>query len=86
VLCTAFDALDLPPAMIDRDRATPPERFAGFLALRSLRAGEVCAGLREAGVLADHRGEVLRLGPATYLADAQIEDAVARLGEVVRRL
>ncbi|HXT52611.1 MAG TPA: kynureninase [Thermoanaerobaculia bacterium] len=86
VLCAAFDALDLPLALIDRDRATPPERFAGFLALRSPRAGEVCAGLREAGVLTDHRGDELRLGPAPYLADTQLEDAVARLGEVVRRL
>jgi kynureninase len=86
VLCAAFDALDLPPALVDRDRATPAERFAGFLALRSPRAGEVCAGLRAAGVLADHRGDVLRLGPPPYLADAQLLDAVARLGEVVRRL
>ncbi len=85
VLCGAFDALDLSPALIDRDRATPPERFAGFLALRSPRAGEICAGLREAGVLTDHRGEVLRLGPAPYLADVQLEDTMARLGEVVRR-
>lgn len=86
VLCRAFDALDLPPAFLDRDRATPPQRFGGFLALRSPQAGAICAGLRDAGVLADHRGEILRLGPAPYLADAQLEDAIARLGEVVRRL
>jgi kynureninase len=84
-LCRAFDALDLPPTVIDRDRTRPSDRFAGFLALRSPRAGAICAGLREAGVLADHRGEVLRLGPAPYLADAQLEDAMARLGAVVRR-
>ncbi len=48
VLCDAFDALDLPPALIDRDRTTPRERFAGFLALRSPRAGDLCAALREA--------------------------------------
>jgi len=86
VLCRAFDALDLPPVLVDRDRATPPERFGGFVALRSPQAGTICAALREAGVLADHRGDVLRLGPAPYLADAQLEDAAACLGEVVRRL
>ncbi|HEV8240345.1 MAG TPA: kynureninase [Thermoanaerobaculia bacterium] len=86
VLCGAFDALDLPPALVDRDRATPAERFGGFVALRSPQAGAICAGLREAGVLADHRGDVLRLGPAPYLADAQLEDAMARLGDVARRL
>jgi kynureninase len=86
VLCDAFDALDLPPALIGRDRATPRDRFGGFLALRSPRAGEICARLRAAGVLADSRGDVLRLGPAPYLADAQLAAAIARLGEIVRRL
>jgi kynureninase len=86
VLCDAFDALDLPATLVARDRSTPADRFGGFLALRSPRAGELCAALREAGVLADSRGEVLRLGPAPYLADAQLEDAVARLGDVARGL
>ena len=85
VLAAAFDALDLPPATIDRDRATPLDRFGGFLALRAPRAGEICAALRDEGVLADSRGEVLRLGPAPYLTDAQLEDAMARLGEVAQR-
>jgi kynureninase len=86
VLCRAFDALDLPPALVGRDRDTPLERVAGFLALRSPRAGELCAALRAAGVLTDSRGEVLRLGPAPYLADAQLEEAMARLGELARKL
>ena len=86
LLYDAFDALDLPPTLIDRDLTTPRERFAGFLALRSPRAGALCAALREAGVLADSRGDVLRLGPAPYLADAQLEEAMARLGEAARRL
>jgi kynureninase len=34
--------------------------------------------------LTDARGEVLRLGPAPYLSDQQLRDAVALLGEVVR--
>ena len=84
VLCRAFDALDLPPALVERDRTTPGERFAGFLALRSPRAAALCAGLARAGVLADSRGDVLRLGPAPYLADAQLEEAVAKLGEVAQ--
>jgi kynureninase len=36
-------------------------------------------------VLADSRGDVLRLGPAPYLADSQLEEAMARLGEVTKR-
>jgi kynureninase len=86
LLCRAFDELDLPERLIRRDRTVPLERLGGFLALRSPRAGEVCAALRAAGVLADSRADVLRLGPAPYLADGQLAEAMARLGEVVRGL
>ena len=34
----------------------------------------------------DHRGDVLRLGPAPYLSDDQLRAAVGHLGEVVREL
>jgi kynureninase len=33
-------------------------------------------------VWTDHRGDVLRLGPAPYLSDAQLDTAIATLGEV----
>jgi kynureninase len=81
-----FDALDLPPRMIRRDREVPLDRLGGFLALESPRAAEICRDLTAAGVLADARGDFLRLGPAPYLSDAQLTEAVARLGRVVRAL
>jgi selenocysteine lyase/cysteine desulfurase len=81
LLAAGFDALDLDPALVDRDRDVDLSEIGGFLALRSPRAGDLCAGLRERGVMADYRGDVLRLGPAPYLSDAQLEDAVAALGE-----
>jgi kynureninase len=34
-------------------------------------------------VLADHRGDTLRLGPAPYLSDAQLDEAIGMLGEIV---
>jgi kynureninase len=37
-------------------------------------------------VLTDSRGEVLRLGPAPYLSDFQIDAAVATLGEAAAQL
>lgn len=83
-LASAFDALDLDPAVIDRDRAVAPELVGGFLALRTPHAGAVAAALRERGILTDHRGDVLRLGPAPYLSDAQLDAAVAGLGDCVR--
>ena len=60
----------------------PDERRAGFLAVRAPRAGDLCAGLRTRGVLADFRGNVLRLGPAPYLNDNQLRDAVAAMREI----
>jgi kynureninase len=84
LLAAAFDRLDLPPDLIDRDRSRPLARIAGFLALRSPAAGEICDELRERGVATDHRGEVLRFGPAPYLSDAQLEAAMGHLNEAVR--
>ena len=82
LLAAAFDALGLPDALVTRDRATPLERFGGFLALRSPRAAELQRVLAERGVLTDTRADWLRLGPAPYLADAQLEEAVGVLGSV----
>lgn len=84
-LAAAFDALGLPDEVVTRDRATPPERVGGFLALRSPRAGELQRGLARRGVLTDSRGQYLRLGPAPYLTDAQLDEAVAALGELAAR-
>ena len=86
VLAGAFDALDLPPAVMSRDSETPLDRVAGFLALRASRAGEISRVLRTQGVYTDFRGDVLRLGPAPYLTDRQLRDAVTALGEVVAAL
>ena len=79
-----FDALDLDPAVIGRDRSVRIEEIGGFLALRSPRAGQLRRELLARGVWSDHRGETLRLGPAPYLSDRQIEDAMGILGEVTR--
>jgi kynureninase len=84
VLASAFDALDLDPAVIARDREATLSEIGGFLALRTSAASRMVRHLRERGVWTDARGEVLRLGPAPYLADTQLLDAIARLGEVAR--
>ncbi len=81
-----FDQLDLPPAVIDRDRAAPLSEVGGFLALTTPRASEIHAALRQRGVLTDYRGHVLRFGPAPYLSDQQLEEAMAQLGEAVRSM
>ena len=84
VLASAFDALDLDPGAIARDRTVPLGEIGGFLALRSPRATLLARELRARGVTTDARGEALRLGPAPYLSDAQLRDAIGALGEIVR--
>lgn len=80
-LAAAFDALDPDPSLVGRDRDVPPELVGGFLALRSSHAPALQHALAKRGVAVDHRGATLRLGPAPYLSDRQLDDAMAALAE-----
>jgi kynureninase len=82
LLARRFDALDLDPTIVVRERDVPLERIGGFLALRSTRAPELGRRLRSLGVWVDARGNYLRLGPAPYLSDRQIETAMEALQRV----
>jgi len=86
LLQRTFDALDLPPEVIHRPSDLPLEKVGGFLALPSPRAADLCRELRHRGVWTDHRDQILRLGPAPYLSDRQLSDAMGILGECVRSL
>jgi kynureninase len=83
LLTAGIEALDLDPH-VARIEPMPDERRGGFLAIRSSRAPELAKALRAQGVLTDARGEVLRLGPAPYLADDQLRRACDALGTVSR--
>jgi kynureninase len=82
LLKSEFEALDVDPAVAQVE-PMPDERRAGFLAIRTPRAGEFCLGLRSRGVRADYRGDFLRLGPAPYLSDAQLLESIRLLRDVV---
>jgi kynureninase len=84
VLASAFDALHLDPAVVSRD-SVPLSGIAGFLALCSPAATALSHELKAWGVRTDARGDILRLGPAPYLSDQQLRDAVAALGEAVHQ-
>ena len=84
LLAELFDDLDLDPRLVARDRSLDLSRIGGFLVLESNHAAELFGELERRGVLTDYRGNLLRLGPAPYLSDQQLRDAVAALGEVVR--
>jgi len=84
LLAERFDALGADPAVIARDRDVPAGGRGGFLALRSPHAAALQRARAARGVLTDSRGPWLRLGPAPYLSDPQLVEAVGVLGEVVR--
>jgi selenocysteine lyase/cysteine desulfurase len=83
LLREGFERLGLNPA-VARVEPMPEERRAGFLAIRTARAGAVATSLRDAAVYADARGDVLRLGPAPYLTDEQLRDGIAAVGDQFR--
>jgi kynureninase len=82
VLQAAVERRDLNPA-VARVEPVPDGRRAGFLAVRMPDAPAMAHALRDRGVFTDARGDILRLGPAPYLRDDQLEDAVAILGEML---
>lgn len=86
LLAHGFDDLDLDPRLVRRDTAIDLARVGGFLVLETGRAAELVGELRRRGVATDCRGDQLRLGPAPYLSDSQLRDAVALLGEAARSL
>jgi len=86
LLAERFDALDLDPARITRDRSLPLAGIGGFLSLESPRSVEIAKGLRSRGALIDVRGNTLRFGPAPYLSDVQLHAAMDALAEAVRSL
>jgi kynureninase len=82
LLAERFDALGL--GDVTRQRETALDAFGGFLALDSDRAEELSRRLLDAGVVTDSRGRYLRLGPAPYHSDEQLEAAVEHLGRAAR--
>jgi len=56
-----------------------------FVAVRLPDARSVAARLRDEGVLVDARGDLLRLGPAPYVTDAEIDRGLEGLRRVTGR-
>jgi kynureninase len=81
LLISAFEHLDL-PASVARVEPMALNQRGGFVAIRTPQARELAQRLRERQVFVDARGDVLRMGPAPYLRDDQLTDAVAALGEI----
>lgn len=83
LLKSEFERLDLSPS-VARVEPMPDDRRGGFLAIRAASAKDIAHRLRERGVHVDARGDILRMGPAPYLRDDQLRDAMSALGEALR--
>jgi kynureninase len=85
-LIERFDALDLPPEVLARDRSVPLEELGAFLALEGPHAVPLQKALLARGVFTDARGRYLRMGPAPYLRDDQIDTAIDALGDAAKEI
>ncbi|HJL19340.1 MAG TPA: aminotransferase class V-fold PLP-dependent enzyme [Sandaracinaceae bacterium LLY-WYZ-13_1] len=59
-----------------------PDARGGFVAIEIENASAVVAALRKRAITTDARGRLLRLGPAPYVTDEEIDRALATLREV----
>jgi kynureninase len=83
LLKSTFEAMDVSPEIASVE-AMPGDRRGGFLAVRAANARQFAHRLRERGVYVDARGDILRFGPAPYLRDDQLTDAIEALRDVVK--
>ncbi len=81
-----LDELGAPSAGLTPVAPRDPARRGGFVAVRAPFAGKLVEALRERKVWVDARGEIVRLGPAPYLLDEEIDRGVATVVETARAL
>ncbi len=77
-----FDALDRDSTIISR-ADVPLDAVGGFLALKTNAAPSIQKALFDRGIWTDQRDGYLRLGPAPYLTERQLTDAIVALGEII---
>jgi len=64
--------------------ATRNDAIGGFLAIPAPRAGKIQQALRKQNIWTDYRGDLLRVGPAPYDTDAQLERAAEAIRTALR--
>lgn len=62
------------------------EYMGGFMALKTPHAQSLCEKMRDRGVHTDYRHNWLRLGPAPYLCDEQLQDGITALEESIQEV
>jgi selenocysteine lyase/cysteine desulfurase len=72
-------------ALPERAIRTPRDAAArgGFVSVEVENASSVVSALREHGIFVDARGDLLRIGPAPYVTDDELDEALRRIAQVV---
>jgi kynureninase len=83
VLADTFIESDFDKVII---KLTPELNTAGFQTFITPYAKKITEELRIRNVFADSRGEYLRFGPAPYLTDNQLKEAIYFLREIIQLL
>jgi kynureninase len=82
ILRMGFDELNCDKKLISR-ADVPLESIAGFFSLRTNQAASIQQALKQKDIWTDQRDGFLRFGPAPYLSDLQLKDAILALGELI---
>lgn len=85
-LLEQFDTLDLPEALIKRDHSMLPVERAGFISFKSTHAAMIASELHHQKFFCDHRGDILRIGPAPYLSARQLNHAMDIFAAVTKKV
>lgn len=86
MLRSLFLQQDFDPEKIRLTHSEPFSKNGGFLSLTSPKARELRADLLARNVFTDARNEILRLGPAPYTTEQQIEAMIGELRQSVEKI
>ncbi|MEQ9308373.1 MAG: hypothetical protein RLN90_02900 [Balneolaceae bacterium] len=86
LLRSLFLEKDFDPQIIKLTHNEPLSMNGGFLSLTSPKAREIRADLLSRGVFTDARNEILRIGPAPYTTQDQIEAVISELEESIKNI
>lgn len=86
LMADKFDIYDFDSKIITRDYITPLEKSGGFLVLQSSIAGDISKKLMSKGIFTDYREEFLRLGPAPYIPDNKLVEAIDILKDTISEI
>lgn len=84
LLKNEFQSFDFDPKVIKLSHDV--EYSGGFISFKTPHARKLCEMLRDIGIHTDWRKQWLRMGPAPYLSDEQLEDGIHGLEEMVKTL